>query len=291
MEQEILVKSLATGLKVQKSKSLIQSLLLVLFNCGSMLSLEQNWVLVKLLRTIQDCLTAQSGDALLSTGNLKDRVAPMANIGIQSYKSIFKAQLTSPDTHEAQKVIFDPDRVGHFLKISEDGTSVTPTRKCWGTCCVRTKGFAFRSGVYKFVVHIDKLSRDGYAFVGILFNGGNLNRFVGADIQGHGRGFLLCHGTTWHKGNQSTEKIRSFGSGSTLEFIVDTFDGYGTVQLRDIESGENFGVIMDDIFRGIERGVCFPAVSPYDVGDKISILSCGKTKHRNYQSQVNAKTI
>ena len=38
-------------------------------------------------------------------------------------------------------------------------------------------------------------------------------------------------------------------------------------------------------------GVCFPAVSPYDVGDKISILSCGKTKHRNYQSQVNAKTI
>ena len=84
---------------------------------------------------------------------------------------------------------------------------------------MRTKGFAFRSGVYKFVVHIDKLSRDGYAFVGILFNGGNLNRFVGADIQGHGRGFLLCHGTTWHKGNQSTEKIRSFGSGSTLNLL------------------------------------------------------------------------
>ena len=70
MEQEILVKSLATELKVQNSKSLIQSLLLVLFNCGSMLSFEQNWV-VKLLRTIQDCPTAQGGDALLSTGNLK----------------------------------------------------------------------------------------------------------------------------------------------------------------------------------------------------------------------------
>ena len=61
---------------------------------------------------------------------------------------------------------------------------------------------------------------------------------------------------------------------------MDTFDGHGTVQLRDIESGENYGVIMDDIFRGIERGVCFPAVSPYDVGDKISILSCVKTKQR-----------
>ena len=137
-----------------------------------MLSFEQNWVLVKFVRTIQDYLTAQGGDALLSTANIKDRVAPISNIDIQSYKSIFKAELTSRDVHKAQKVIFDPDRVGHFLKISEDGTSVTPTRKSWGACCVRTKGFTFRSGVYKFVVHIDKLSRDGYAFVGILFNGG-----------------------------------------------------------------------------------------------------------------------
>ena len=300
VEQEILVTSLAMEVKADNSKSLIQNLLLVLCKCGSVLSLEQKWVLVKLVRTIQDYLTAQGGDALQSTLNIKDRVAPISNIDIRSYKSIFKAELTSRDVHEAQKVIFDPDRISHFMKISEDGTSVTPTRKSWGACCVRTKGFAYRSGVYKFVVHIDKLSRDGYAFIGILFNGGDLNRFVGADIQGYGRGFLLCQGTTWHKGNQSAERIRSFGTGSTLEFIVDTFDGYGTVQLRDIESGENYGVIMDDIFRGIERGTCFPAVSPYDVGDKISILSCGKTKQSNSrqryytqhsQKQVNAKTI
>ena len=27
-------------------------------------------------------------------------------------------------------------------------------------------------------------------------------------------------------------------------------------------------------FEELSGGVCFPAVSPYDVGDKISILSC-----------------
>ena len=117
-------------------------------------------------------------------------------------------------------------------------------------------------------------------FYWVVIQRRDLTRFVGSDVQGYGRGFLLCRGTTWRKGSQSNEQFRKFGAGSKLEFIVDTDKGYGTVQICDAESGENYGVIMTKIFKGIERGVCYPAVSPYEVGDKITVISCRHIKSR-----------
>ena len=283
MEQENLVKSFVSDFEIRNPMDLLESLLSASFKAGSIFSHDDLETLIKFVRTLQDCLILHlAGNTKAINSDRTDHIEHVSKMKVlKSYSSFLKDDLIARgESQEIQYAVFDPNRRGSNLKISEDGSSVTSTRKSWGTCCVRTKGFGYKSGVYRFVIHVEKLGKDGYAFIGLLFNGGDLNRFVGADVQGYGRGFLLCRGTTWQKGSQSNEQFRKFGAGSKLEFIVDTDEGYGTVQICDAESGENYGVIMTNVFKGIERGVCYPAVSPYEVGDKITVISCRHIKSR-----------
>ncbi len=238
--------------------------------------------LVRLLRALQDKLVLTNSKSAEGnngkTGAAQE--SPIVEIFPEHYTSEFISQMTAVGTgYQGYGASLNKQMCGPNLKISPDGCSVSPRRKGWGTVCAQSEGFSYKTGSYKFVIRIDAINREGFVFVGLLFEGGSVAKYVGADHEGLGFGYLLCRGSMWHRNaNRPGPKV-ALSPGATLEFTVDTDKRFGLVSLRDVTNDKDYGVLMSGIFRKKEDLVCFPAFCPYDVGDKISLLSCDAGKN------------
>ena len=293
------VEAIPTGNKVSvglaKASELFKNLrnFILLAPRKKLLGGEHYCTVLRLVRAFQDRLLTKQTIQLSPGSERRKLLSHISPILPRKIESHFAAGLKLRGDHAA--AMFDEKKCSSNLALSAAGDVVTTKSKGWGTVCARTTGIAYRTGVHKFVIRIEAINKEGYAFVGVLFEGASCDKYVGSDSSGLGYGYLLCRGTVWHANSEQNKSRRRpptthFRDGALLEFTVNTDEGLGVVRLRELNSGVEYGVVLADIFKQKEGKICYPAVSPYDVGDKIALVSCDSCRE-NSQKKMNVGSV
>eukprot|EP01038_Epipyxis_sp_PR26KG_P004035 gene4035-5772_t len=153
------------------------------------------------------------------------------------------------------------------LNISQDGNIVSHHGpKLWATVN-SVGGFEPNSGVYEWVVRIDKCCK-GHVFIGIVTNEASTDKdsYVGVDRHGWG---LIGTRSLWHN---KSKVVADYGAGFTTgSLIIVKLDTYkGSLSFRSPD--QDWGTAFDNL----PKQKIYPSYSLHEREDQISVLFCYK---------------
>lgn len=169
-----------------------------------------------------------------------------------------------PGQNNNDMIKFNPNNCHQNLDLDMDFLGVTANGNAltgWRTA-ISEKPII--SGVRKWEVVLEKASPTTNIMIGVCEKNHKLNAYIGQNHSGKGWSYYgATTGYTYHDGKSDSHYGQKMQQGDIIGVCLDTIDG----TLSYTRNGEDLGIA----FKGLSGKELYPAVSLYDVGDRVRI--------------------